>query len=506
MRLSQTTPYICRNCAHLIKPSFLHSISSRTRNGFRRKFSAAAPTARPFRLAVIGSGPAGFYAASRVLREHSKTVVDMYERLPVPFGLVRYGVAPDHPEVKNCQDRFEEVASLPNFNFIGNIKVGEDVPLSLLALHYDAILFAYGASMDRELGIPGEQLHGVYSARSFVAWYNGLPGASDLNPALTDGENAVVIGQGNVALDVARILLTNLDDLRKTDMPEYALARLSKSKIKRVHIVGRRGPMQAAFTIKEARELTHIQRTSFHPIAPQYFPEDLKSLPRPRRRLAELMIKSGTTDILEKHCSLDFLLSPTAFVGTNDNLAGINFEKNEYTDEAKRFEPTAGVQPILHSQPVLLPATVAFRSIGYKSEPLPGMNDLGVPFDIRKGIISNVQGRVETSSATENAQLQSVYVAGWAKRGPTGVIASTMEDAFATADCILEDIRTVEHLSSRSTGQGWDTVKKTVLMNGFRPVSWKDWKRIDEAEKMNGQKLGKEREKFSDVSQMLQVI
>jgi adrenodoxin-NADP+ reductase len=168
----------------------------------------------------------------------------MYEQLPIPYGLVRYGVAPDHPEVKNCQERFDEVAKLPNFDFIGNINVGYDLPLKSLKPHYDAILFAYGASVDRELRIPGETLNGVYSARAFVGWYNGLPGYSHLNPRLEDGSNVVVIGQGNVALDVARVLLSNVDSLRKTDMPEYALETLSRSKISSVHTVGRRGPMQ----------------------------------------------------------------------------------------------------------------------------------------------------------------------------------------------------------------------------------------------------------------------
>lgn len=182
------------------------------------------------------------------MREHDATRVDMYERLPVPYGLVRYGVAPDHPEVKNCQDRFDEAAESPNFEFIGNINVGADLALEKLKPHYDAILFAYGASKDRQLGIPGESLAGVYSARDFVAWYNGFPGYASLNPKLEDGSGAVIIGQGNVALDVARVLLSDVDQLRRTDMPEYALDVLSRSKITNVHSVGRRGPMQVCRT------------------------------------------------------------------------------------------------------------------------------------------------------------------------------------------------------------------------------------------------------------------
>lgn len=200
---------------------------------------------RPLRLAIIGSGPAGFYAASRVISRVEGALVDMYERLPVPFGLVRFGVAPDHPEVKNCQDKFASVAKSPRFNFIGNIAVGQDLPLRALVRHYDGILLAYGASKDRALNIPGEStLTGIYSARAFVGWYDGLPQFAGLDPDLTVGEDAVIIGQGNVALDVARMLLSDIDVLRRTDITGYALEALSKSRVRRVRIVGRRGPMQ----------------------------------------------------------------------------------------------------------------------------------------------------------------------------------------------------------------------------------------------------------------------
>lgn len=210
------------------------------------RFSTLTGTVRAFRLAIIGSGPAGFYTASRVLKHHPDTKIDMYERLPVPYGLVRYGVAPDHPEVKNCQDRFDEIAESPGFDFIGNINVGGQIPLDIMRRHYDALLFTYGASEDRVLGIEGEDLKGVWSARSFVAWYNGLPGYSELDFDLSNVDNAVIIGQGNVSLDVARILLSPVDALRKTDIPEHILQALSQSKIKRAAAVGRRGPLQVS--------------------------------------------------------------------------------------------------------------------------------------------------------------------------------------------------------------------------------------------------------------------
>lgn len=197
------------------------------------------------RIAIIGSGPAGFYTAHRLLHKVQDAVIDMYEQLPVPYGLVRFGVAPDHPEVKNCQDTFEEVAQSPRFNYIGNVCVGRDIELSKMKPHYDAMLFSYGADEDRRLGISGEDLKGVFSARAFVGWYNGLPQFQNLQPNLQTGEHAVVVGQGNVALDVARILLAPLDHLRKTDITEQAIQTLSESKIKHVRVVGRRGPLQA---------------------------------------------------------------------------------------------------------------------------------------------------------------------------------------------------------------------------------------------------------------------
>lgn len=209
---------------------------------------STAASKKPFRIAIIGSGPAGFYTAYRLMNKIQDAVVDMYEQLPVPYGLVRFGVAPDHPEVKNCEEKFEEVAESSRFNYIGNVKVGYDVDLVKMKPHYDAILFSYGASEDRKLGIPGEDLKGVYSAREFVGWYNGLPQFQHLAPDLQAGEQAVVIGQGNVALDVARILLTPVETLRSTDITEQAIQTLSQSRIRSVKVVGRRGPLQVSRT------------------------------------------------------------------------------------------------------------------------------------------------------------------------------------------------------------------------------------------------------------------
>jgi adrenodoxin-NADP+ reductase len=270
------TPYVCASCRYglftALQARYRSNVSVRTARGFttthhtstqprpsivpqtgialrsahifRNAYSTSNTSRKPLRVAIIGSGPAGFYTAYRLMNKVQDAVIDMYEQLPVPYGLVRFGVAPDHPEVKNCQNTFEEVALSPRFNYVGNVRVGYDIQLSQLKRHYDAMLFSYGASEDRKLGIPGEDLSGVFSAREFVGWYNGLPQFQGLKPQLQAGAQAVVIGQGNVAMDVARILLTPVDSLRSTDITEEALQTLSESKVKSVRVVGRRGPIQ----------------------------------------------------------------------------------------------------------------------------------------------------------------------------------------------------------------------------------------------------------------------
>jgi adrenodoxin-NADP+ reductase len=284
VRHLQRTPYVCASCTQRTpsslgpivrnhgtarhvraistiryRPSGAYPsyIASSTPQPLRNVYSTAATARGRLRVAIIGSGPAGFYTAHRLLNKNQDAVIDMYEQLPVPYGLVRYGVAPDHPEVKNCQDTFEEVAQSPRFNYIGNVRVGYDVELAKMKPHYDAILFSYGASEDRRLGIPGEDLPGVYSARSFVGWYNALPQFRNLEPNLQAGERAVVIGQGNVALDVARILLSPVDNLRHTDISEQAIQTLSESRVRSVRVVGRRGPIQVRLTMRMRQQITY---------------------------------------------------------------------------------------------------------------------------------------------------------------------------------------------------------------------------------------------------------
>lgn len=396
----------------------------------------------------------------------------------------------------------------------------------------------------------------MYSARAFVGWYNGLPECRDLGPDLTAGENAVIVGQGNVALDVARILLTDIDVLRKTDISEHALEELAKSKIKRVRVVGRRGPMQvglvaplsktrqsthyiqAAFTIKEVRELLQLPSVAFEPIPQDLLPPEnvISSLPRAQKRLIQLLAKGSSTSPEEatKKWSLDFLLSPHSLHWSPKfpfRLSHVKFNRTEL-DPSDPFFPSAQVTPkiLTSGKPaqVDLPANIFFRSVGYKSMPLPGFEDLGIQFDKRRGIIPNDGfGRVTSSaepaedSKTPDGDLIShlpgLYCAGWVKRGPTGVIASTMTDAFSTADTIAADweaqksngaskISFLNASSGGSTGLGWEGVRPEAEKRGLRPTSWQDWLRIDAVEKERGSNKGKLREKFGRVEEMLEVI
>jgi adrenodoxin-NADP+ reductase len=401
---------------------------------------------------------------------------------------------------------------------------GVTVPLASILRHYNAVVFSYGAPKDRTLGIPGESLTGVYSAREFVGWYNGLPEHADLDPDLTRGEEAVIIGQGNVALDVARMLLEDVDVLCKSDIAEHAIETLAKSKIKRVHIVGRRGPMQAAFTIKEIRELMRLPRVGFHPIDTSLIPPDPKSLPRAPRRLMEILMKGSPTPPSDasKSWSLDFLLSPTAFLpspSSSSQLAATQFAK---TTLSSPFDPQAYALPT--SDTVEITSPVAFRSIGYRSAPLPEFSALGIPFNERHGVISNDgRGRVRHEERTRDAAMElgrfnGLYCAGWVKRGPTGVIASTMEDAFSTADAIAEDwadpaVRFLNEEGEQGSSigkqevSGWEGVKKELPGGADKKVvHWDGWKKIDAAERERGAKVGKEREKFTRTAEMLAVL
>ncbi|CAG7725295.1 unnamed protein product [Allacma fusca] len=408
-------------------------------------------------VCVIGSGPGGLYAAQHLIK-HGSMKVDVYERLPVPFGLVRYGVAPDHPEVKNVVNSFNKVLSHPNVRFRGNVTIGEDVNLNQLMEAYDAVLLSYGSSEDRKLNIPGEEF--VTSARQFVGWYNGLPENSNLQFDLSNSETAFIVGQGNVALDVARILLSPIDKLAKTDIASHALETLSKSRIKRVSVIGRRGPLQVSFTIKELRELIGICPTQFR--EDDFYGINVDELPRPKKRLVELMINTSKIPLAihDKYWTLEFLRSPLQI--TKDNNLKVKFALNQLQNEK--------VVPVGEE---IRNCDIVFRSVGYQGKILfPEL-----PWDERSSIIPNVEGKVS----------EGIYVTGWLKTGPRGVILNTMSDAFAVAGQILKDLE-----SPSSSKPGLDlNLKKRI-------TSYEDYMKIIEYEKSNG--------KVTSVQKMLEII
>lgn len=464
--------------------------------GTRRISSSVDPEVK---VCVIGSGPAGFYTAQHLLKHHKSTVIDIYEKLPVPFGLVRFGVAPDHPEVKNVMNAFTQTAHRGHCSFYGNVNVGKDISIEELKQAYHVLVLSYGAETNQTLGIPGENLLGVYSARAFVGWYNGLPENRDLNPELSS-ETAVIVGHGNVALDVARILLSPIDMLKKTDITAHALEAIENSKVKRVIIVGRRGPLQVAFTIKELREMINLPgtRSLLDPNDFEGLKPIVKDLPRQRKRLIELLIKAGLEinsgkeaecrAAATKEWSLRFLRSPLEIVPSKDGkrVGGIRLT-------VTKLEGSVASAKAIQTEDIEdLECGLVLSSIGYKSHSI----DPSVPFDQQQGVIPNKLGRV--------LHAPGVYCSGWVKRGPVGVIVTTMNDSFETAESVMEDVQSGILDVSASKG-GFKAIEALLKQRGICPVSFSGWKKIDCFEMAAGEKVGKPREKLLSVKEMLKV-
>lgn len=442
------------------------------------------------RVCVVGAGPAGFYAAMHLTKHHDSIIVDIIEKLPVPFGLIRYGVAPDHPDVKNVINQFNKVAQRSNVNFYGNITLGQDITLSQLRQHYDAVLLTYGAEEDKSLGIENEDGNNIIAARNFVGWYNGLPRDTNLKVDLS-GHTAAILGQGNVGLDVARILMTPIDELRKTDITEHALNALAESKVKELYLVGRRGPLQVAFTIKELREQLKLdncktvwRERDFLGVA-----DAVTSLVRPRKRLTELMLKSLSENQVnseaQKYFKPIFFRSPERFfLNDQRRVSGIELGCTKLIGhklEEMKCVPT-GEKEILN-------CSLAFRSIGYKSVNV----DKDLSFGSH-GFVPNDRGRVIVDQASGEAKL---YVAGWLGTGPVGVILYTMGNAFQVAKSVCEDL----NVNTESKG-GFEEVKK-VLNKDI--VDWQGWEKIDQYETELGKKNGKPREKICSIEKMLEI-
>jgi ferredoxin--NADP+ reductase len=444
------------------------------------------------RVAVVGSGPAGFYAAEALLANPA-TAVDVYDALPAPFGLVRYGVAPDHPKIKNIIARYEKTAAHPNFAFCGNVGVGRDISVEEMRRFYDAIVFSNGAQTDRRLGVAGEDLPGSYTATEFVAWYNGHPDYQDRTFDLSH-ECVVVIGQGNVAVDVARILCKTVDELKNTDITARALDALAESRVREVRMIGRRGPVQAAFTPPEMKELCELADCDLIVDPTELELNDASRAElevlkwREAQKNYDLLQAAAAKPLAGKSRSLlvQFYRGPKEMVG-GPRLDGVVLERNQLTGEpgAQKASGTGVTE--------LVPCGVLFRSVGYRGVPLAG-----VPFDEKNGVIPNAQGRV-----LENGQpLSGLYVAGWIKRGPSGIIGTNKPDSFETVKALLADVPSLQRCAEPSR----DALLAFLRERGVRVVGYEDWRRIDAAEIERGVPIGKPREKFTSVDEMLGLL
>jgi ferredoxin--NADP+ reductase len=433
----------------------------------------------PLRVAVVGSGPAGFYAAAALLSsEDPKVEVDLLERLPTPWGLVRLGVAPDHPNIKAVSRAFEKTAREEGFRFFGNVEVGRDVTHEELRGLYDAVLYAVGAQTDRRLGIQGEDLPGSWAATEFVAWYNGHPDFQHLEFDLSH-ERAVVIGNGNVALDVARMLALTPEELATTDTTDEAIAAINDAGVREILVVGRRGPVQAAWTPVEVGELGEMAGADVLVDPAQLELDDavaaeLEAAPPTVRRSFEHLrdYAARVPEGRPRRIRLRFFASPVAILG-DEKVEAIELVRNELVDG--RAVPT--------DEHEVVECGIVFRSVGYRGVGLPG-----VPFDESSGTIPNERGRVEPG----------LYAAGWIKRGPSGVIGTNKKDAAETVELLLEDAR-----AGALTPRGEGTLDDLLAERAAEPVLYAGWEAIDRAEKEAGEPHGRPRIKLVSWDELL---
>lgn len=430
-------------------------------------------------IAIIGSGPAGYYTAEAAQKLFGDRVrVDVFDALPVPFGLIRTGVAPDHQSIKAVSGRYEKVALSENVRFVGNVMIGRDVSVPELRELYDAVVLATGAPKDRQLGIPGEHLGNVFGSAAFVGWYNGHPEFARLAPDLS-GKTAIVIGMGNVALDVARILAKTRSEFVGSDIVAHALDALQASRLERIVILGRRGPHQIMMTPKELGELGSLERAAPHVSAADLPPAEEDALLEPglRKSVAHLRtFAAAAENTPAKSVSIDFvfLSSPKSLIG-QDKVEAIEVERTRLVDG--RAEGTGEIET--------LPADLVVSCIGYRTSPIPD-----VPFDERAGRFANEEGRI----------LPGLYCVGWARRGPSGTIGTNRPDGYGIIEKIGEDIENGALLVSGKAGRaGFDAL---AAERNLDVVTFRDWKKIEEAEERAARE-GAPREKFVDIEAMI---
>jgi ferredoxin/flavodoxin---NADP+ reductase len=435
----------------------------------------------PLRVAVVGSGPAGFYAAGSLLDAEVPVEVDMIERLPTPWGLVRLGVAPDHPKLKSVSRAFERIALKPGFRFFGNVEVGRDLTHADLTRLYDAVIYALGAQSDRRLGIPGEDLPGSWSATEFVAWYNGHPDFQGLSFDL-NVERAVVVGNGNVALDVARMLALTPEELAPTDTTEPAIEAIGWSTLWEIVIVGRRGPAQASWTTQELKEMGELAGADVHVDSAEL--EGAVGADTNTQRNLEVLREFAERPPSGKPVAIRFLFfrSPTAIHG-QEKVESIDLVRNRLEEQDGRL---VAVPTDEHEH---LDCGLVFRSVGYRGVPLPDL-----PFDERRGILQNEGGRIVGETCA--------YCAGWIKRGPTGIIGTNKKDAAETVAALLEDVEAGRLVHREEVSP--EAVEALLLERGSRPVLYAGWTSIDEHERAAGEKLGRPRVKLRSWDELLE--
>ncbi len=457
--------------------------------------------ARPLRVAIVGAGPTGFYAADHLLRNPAVVVdVDMFDRLPTPYGLVRLGVAPDHQKIKFVTNAFDKVAASPRFRFYGGVEFGKDVTLADLKALYHQIVYCTGAQTDRRMGIPGEDLTGSHPATEFVAWYNGHPDYRDCAFDLSQ-ESVAVVGVGNVAADVVRILCRTPEELATTDIADYALEALRKSRVREVYLLGRRGPAQAAFTNPEVRELGELADADITAI-PQEVELDPLSRVAVERSQDRATLKK--VEMLREYARraptgksrrlvLRFLVSPVELISDGaGRVAAMRLVRNELYATS-----TGALQPRATDRFEELPVGLVFRSVGYRGVPLPG-----VPFNESWGVILNDKGRVLDPDT--KLPIVGEYAAGWIKRGPTGVIGTNKPDAAETVECMFEDLARGAVLEPTRP----EAAAAEALVRQRQPnyVSYTDWLKLNEIEVARGRAQGRPRVKLTSVEEMLAAL
>ena len=453
---------------------------------------------QPLRVAIVGSGPSGFYAAGHLLKAKSHpdlaVQVDVYDRLPTPWGLVRGGVAPDHPNIKAVSRVYEKTAAHPEFRFFGNVEIGAEVSRHDLLSRYHAVIYAVGAAADRRMNIPGEDLPGSWAATEFVAWYNGHPDYRDLEFDLS-GERAVVIGNGNVAADVARMLALTREELAATDVADHALEVLAESRIREVVVLGRRGPAQAAFTNPEMLELGEMGHADVYvdsrdveldPLSRTWLDSDAASA-TPRKNVEILHGYAGREPAGKpRRIVLRFLVSPVEILGT-ERVEGIRICRNELRDDG------GGLRAFSTDVTEEIDCGIVFRSIGYRGIPLED-----VPFDERAAVIRNERGRV---LADEGRRLPGEYAVGWIKRGPTGIIGTNKRDAQETVDALLEDLDAGRLPDPPDASP--ESAEQLLAERCPEHVTYSGWEAIDRVEKEAGEAHGRPRVKLTTKQELL---